>query len=91
MNLRSARVFVRDLEEAAQLLLLGVRFCGEPEEQYWGGWLGTFLDRPAMRCNLSSRQPEESQIHAVRSLLPAVPLDVRSHGDERVKCSRLHG
>ena len=27
-----------------QLLLLGVRFCGEPEEQYWGGWLGTFLD-----------------------------------------------
>jgi Predicted enzyme related to lactoylglutathione lyase len=27
-----------------QLLSLGVRFCGEPEQQGWGGWLDTFLD-----------------------------------------------
>lgn len=27
-----------------QLSSLGVRFCDEPEEQYWGGWLDTFLD-----------------------------------------------
>jgi predicted enzyme related to lactoylglutathione lyase len=27
-----------------ELLSLGVYLCGEPEEQYWGGWLDTFLD-----------------------------------------------
>ena len=27
-----------------QLLSLGVQFSGEPELQYWGGWLATFVD-----------------------------------------------
>jgi lactoylglutathione lyase len=27
-----------------QLHSLGVRFCSEPEQQGWGGWLDTFLD-----------------------------------------------
>lgn len=30
--------------ERARLGNLGVRFTGEPEQQFWGGWIATFCD-----------------------------------------------
>ena len=36
---------VGDIKSQYQnLVSQGVQFSGEPERQYWGGWLATFLD-----------------------------------------------
>ncbi|HEY7772829.1 MAG TPA: VOC family protein [Marinagarivorans sp.] len=36
---------VKNIEaEYKKLSSLGVEFSGEPEQQYWGGWLATFVD-----------------------------------------------
>ena len=42
-----------------QLSAAGVEFTGDPERQYWGGWLATFQTRRVMVFNSCSIRPNK--------------------------------